>query len=53
MSAANEPAACPTGHHDTVRLLSVFAGVNGDSRLSPAPAAAPAGGCGAACGCHH
>jgi putative FmdB family regulatory protein len=53
MSAAGDPAACPEGHDDTVRLLSVFASVGG----APAPAApAPArtgGGCGSGCGCHH
>jgi putative FmdB family regulatory protein len=52
MSAAGDPAACPTGHDDTVRLLSVFASVGG----APAPSApAPmrsGGGCGSSCGCH-
>jgi len=48
MSAASEPATCPVGHEDTVKLLSTVA------MTGMAAAAAPrAGGgcCGGACGC--
>jgi putative FmdB family regulatory protein len=48
MSESSDPATCPSGHHDTVRLLSMFArtGANGG------PAAATTGGCcGGGCGC--
>ncbi|MFC5286281.1 zinc ribbon domain-containing protein [Actinokineospora guangxiensis] len=41
MSAAGDPAACPTGHEDTVKLLTM-AGLSGS-------AAAPAGGGGGGC----
>ncbi|MGN6088449.1 MAG: FmdB family zinc ribbon protein [Actinomycetales bacterium] len=47
MSAAGDPAVCPAGHHDTVKLLNVArAGTS-----SPA-AATPSGGCcgGGCCG---
>lgn len=47
MSAAGEPATCPSGHVDTVKLLSTVA-MTGAAR--PAPAAA-GGCCGGACGC--
>jgi len=48
MSESDAPAACPQGHADTVRLLSVFAsaGVTGASGGDM-----PAGGCGPACAC--
>ncbi len=51
MSEASQPATCPHGHADAVRLLSVFASVGAAG--SAAPAARPAGGCGAGCGCAH
>jgi putative FmdB family regulatory protein len=52
MSAAGDPAACPQGHADTVKLLTT-AGIGG---LAPGAGSAPAGGggggcCGGACGC--
>jgi putative FmdB family regulatory protein len=49
MSASADPAVCPEGHSDTVKLLSTVAlgGVGG-----PAPAAG-GGCCGGACGCGH
>ncbi|MEU4559988.1 zinc ribbon domain-containing protein [Actinoplanes sp. NPDC023936] len=54
MSEAAEPAPCPQGHGDTVKLLSTVA-VTGRGGASPAPAPArPSGGggcCGGACGC--
>lgn len=47
MSASGDPAACPAGHADTVKLLSTVA-LTGGGRM-PAP---PAGGCcGGGCGC--
>jgi len=54
MADANEPAVCPQGHHNAVRLLSVFASVGGGSTpTASAPASLPKmGGCGSGCGCH-
>jgi putative FmdB family regulatory protein len=49
MSESSDPASCPQGHDDTVKLLSTVA-VGGLS------AQAPSGGggcCGGACGCGH
>jgi len=49
MSQSAEPADCPSGHGNTVKLLSTIAltGGGGDG------ASAPAGGgcCGGGCGC--
>ena len=56
MSQASDPAMCPQGHDDAVRLLSGFASVGGgNGAAAPAPAARPAGGggCGGGCGCAH
>ncbi|HEY2205402.1 MAG TPA: FmdB family zinc ribbon protein [Pseudonocardia sp.] len=47
MSASGEPATCPEGHGDTVRLLSAVA-VTG---AASGPAPAGGGCCGGACGC--
>ncbi|MCP3798208.1 zinc ribbon domain-containing protein [Allokutzneria sp. A3M-2-11 16] len=44
MSAASDPARCPAGHEDTVKLLTTV-GLAGS-----ASAAAPAGGGGGCCG---
>jgi putative FmdB family regulatory protein len=47
---------CPDGHANTVKLLSSFASVMAGAASgsgAPMPAARPAGGCGAACGCGH
>ena len=54
MSEAGDPATCPQGHPNAVRLLSVFASVGGGATSAPAPAApAPRlGGCGGGCACH-
>jgi putative FmdB family regulatory protein len=52
MSAAGDPATCPRGHEDTVKLLTTV-GLGGLSS-SPAPASGGGGGggcCGGACGC--
>ncbi|MEO3777045.1 zinc ribbon domain-containing protein [Micromonospora sp. B11E3] len=50
MAQAGEPAPCPQGHADTVKLLSTVA-VTG--RGGPGAAPAPSGGgcCGGGCGC--
>ncbi|CAB4873742.1 unannotated protein [freshwater metagenome] len=55
MAESNAPAACPSGHDNAVRLLSVFASVGASGSAQPAPSApkATGGGCGSACGCHH
>ena len=54
MAQANEPAKCPQGHENAVRLLSVFASVGGASSSASAPTmpAPKMGGCGTGCGCH-
>jgi hypothetical protein len=52
MAQASDPATCPDGHDDTVKLLSMVA-VGG--RATPGPSAAPpppmtgGGCCGGAC----
>jgi putative FmdB family regulatory protein len=48
MADANDPARCPCGHDDTVKLLNTVA-VGGRSGAEPAPAGG--GCCGGACGC--
>ncbi|MFB9238879.1 zinc ribbon domain-containing protein [Plantactinospora siamensis] len=52
MSEASAPAACPSGHGDTVKLLSTVA-VTGRGGGAAGPVGAPAGGgcCGGGCGC--
>ncbi|HVX45912.1 MAG TPA: zinc ribbon domain-containing protein [Mycobacteriales bacterium] len=49
MSRSADPARCPDGHEDTVKLLTTVALTGSGS----AGGAAPAGGgcCGGACGC--
>jgi putative FmdB family regulatory protein len=56
MAASGDPASCPSGHEDTVRLLSTVAvGRGGASGASSGPSAAPSGGgggggcCGGGC----
>ncbi|MFI7384946.1 zinc ribbon domain-containing protein [Streptomyces sp. NPDC049813] len=48
MSESAAPATCPTGHDDTVKLLSTVA-VTGTSPASGTPAPAPSGGGGGGC----
>ncbi|MEJ2862366.1 FmdB family zinc ribbon protein [Actinomycetospora flava] len=51
MSAASDPADCPGGHGDTVKLLTTV-GLGGMARTASPPAMAPAGGggcCGGGC----
>ncbi len=54
MADAALPAQCPSGHDDTVKLLSTIA-ITGRAGSSPAPAVGGAGGCcgGGGCGCGH
>ncbi|MGF1340822.1 FmdB family zinc ribbon protein [Streptomyces flavovirens] len=47
MAQSSDPATCPAGHEDTVKLLSTVA--VGGSAASAAPSAAPAGGGGGGC----
>ena len=54
MAEASNPAPCPNGHGDTVKLLTTFSVGNrtGASGPLPLPSAATGGGCcGGACGC--
>jgi putative FmdB family regulatory protein len=54
MSQASDPAACPQGHDDTVKLLSTVAvGGRASSAQYGAGGRPAAGGgcCGGACGC--
>jgi hypothetical protein len=51
MSASGDPATCPQGHDDTVKLLTAV-GLGGTSSEAAAPAGGGGGGCcGGACGC--
>jgi putative FmdB family regulatory protein len=54
MARADDPAPCPHGHADTVRLLPTVAvtGRAATSRPQPRPPAGGGGGCcGGGCGC--
>jgi putative FmdB family regulatory protein len=48
MAESSDPAACPSGHDDTVKLLSTVS--VGGSASAPAPAPGPGGGGGGCCG---
>jgi hypothetical protein len=48
MAEASEPARCPEGHDDTVKLLSTVAVGGRAGATSPQ---ATGGCCGGACGC--
>jgi putative FmdB family regulatory protein len=52
MAAANDPASCPAGHDDTVKLLSTVS-LSGTASAGAAPRPQGSGGgcCGGACGC--
>ena len=54
MDRADEPAPCPDGHHDTVRLLPTV-GLTGragsTSATTPTAGTRSGGCCGGACGC--
>ncbi|MEV3972529.1 zinc ribbon domain-containing protein [Streptomyces sp. NPDC050698] len=47
MAESSDPAACPSGHDDTVKLLSTVA--VGGSASTPAPAPRAGGGGGGGC----
>jgi hypothetical protein len=51
MRDADAPAACPAGHSDTVKLLSMFARTG--ASMAPMPAGGGGGCCGGGCGCAH
>ena len=52
MAEASDPAACPEGHTDTVKLLSMFARAGSSVGLPQAvPASSGGGCCGGSCGC--
>lgn len=53
MSASSDPASCPDGHADTIKLLSILAVAGRSGGGSAGGAGAPSGGgcCGGACGC--
>ncbi|MFI7548529.1 FmdB family zinc ribbon protein [Verrucosispora sp. WMMD703] len=52
MAQAGEPAPCPQGHADTVKLLSTVAVTGRGGGGSGAASAAGGGGCcGGGCGC--
>ncbi|WP_327006496.1 zinc ribbon domain-containing protein [Dactylosporangium sp. NBC_01737] len=50
MSEANANAACPSGHDDTVKLLSTVA-VGGGNAGGAQPRPSGGGCCGGSCGC--
>ncbi|MFJ8834124.1 zinc ribbon domain-containing protein [Micromonospora aurantiaca] len=51
MAEAAQPAACPQGHADTVKLLSMVA-VTGRGGSAPSGGIPSGGGCcGGSCGC--
>lgn len=51
MAQASDPAPCPDGHVDTVKLLNVFASVGGGG-AAPAPRPMGGGCCGGGCHSH-
>lgn len=51
MSASADPATCPAGHGDTVRLLSTVA--LGGTAATAGPTSGGGGCCGGGCGCGH
>lgn len=53
MGESGDPADCPVGHGDTVRLLSVFARTGAASALTSAAPPSGGGCCGGGCGCAH
>jgi putative FmdB family regulatory protein len=51
MAEASAPAACPSGHTDTIRLLTFLAASRPERSNGTAMAGAGGGCCGGACGC--
>jgi putative FmdB family regulatory protein len=50
MAQADDPAPCPAGHDDTVRLLPTV-GLTGRAAATAGPRPAGGGCCGGGCGC--
>ncbi|MEU7453805.1 FmdB family zinc ribbon protein [Streptosporangium roseum] len=50
MASSGDPASCPQGHDDTVKLLSTVAVTGGSGAAAPRPAAGGGGGGGGCCG---
>ena len=50
MARAGDPANCPQGHAETVKLLSTVA-VTGRAGATASPASGGGGCCGGGCGC--
>ncbi|WP_432085311.1 FmdB family zinc ribbon protein [Streptomyces sp. bgisy095] len=48
MAESSDPAACPAGHDDTVKLLSAVA-VGGSGTAAPAQSGGGGGCCGGGC----
>lgn len=51
MSESSAPAACPEGHDNTVKLLSMVAMTTGAAGSDGASAPSGGGCCGGGCGC--
>ncbi|MGW2371986.1 MULTISPECIES: FmdB family zinc ribbon protein [Kitasatospora] len=49
MAQANDPAVCPQGHQDTVKLLSTVAVTGASSGGAPQQAPSGGGCCGGGC----
>ncbi|MFF9347351.1 zinc ribbon domain-containing protein [Streptomyces sp. NPDC014734] len=50
MAQSSDPAACPAGHSDTVKLLSTVAVGGSSAKSAPAAPSAGGGGGGGCCG---
>ncbi|NBE80944.1 FmdB family zinc ribbon protein [Micromonospora rubida] len=51
MARSGEPAPCPQGHDDTVKLLSTVAVTGRGAAGTSTPAPSGGGCCGGGCGC--
>jgi putative FmdB family regulatory protein len=51
MSASSDPAPCPEGHANTVKLLSTIALTGAGGEGARMPTGGGGGCCGGACGC--
>jgi hypothetical protein len=51
MAEASEPAPCPEGHADTIRLMTFLAASRPDRANGGAAMSGGGGCCGGACGC--
>ncbi|WNE96310.1 zinc ribbon domain-containing protein [Streptomyces luomodiensis] len=50
MAESSDPASCPDGHDDTVKLLSTVAVTGASASSSPRPPSGGGGGGGGCCG---